>query len=362
MTTSTDEDPVAAFMATAGAMVLESVNGSMEDAIVFVASSLTPHGDVRAATVTAIDRNGVDLRIEDAHAVHHERVLFGDPLAGPDDLHLGLQDLLIQARRAAPAAPLTEAERNAAELTTVRTFLTAVESVRDVHPHLRSITFAGGDLEDFWLPGPDAFVFLLAAPEGCDHLAANRDFTWEQHASMPDEVRPVGAYYTVRRWDRAEARVEVLVYLHGVDGPASAWAKRARVGEAVALWGPRTAFHPPPDTTHHLLLADETGLPAVAAILEWLPDEATAHVIAEVADASEEQELLSRPGIDVTWLHRDPGSPPFVDVVRTLPELTPGTYVWGGGESRALTDVRRHVRHERGLPRESVSLVAYWRA
>ncbi|NLV55321.1 MAG: siderophore-interacting protein, partial [Acidimicrobiales bacterium] len=36
-------------------------------------------------------------------------------------------------------------------------------------------------------------------------------------------------------------------------------------------------------------------------------------------------------------------------------------YVWGGGESRAMTAVRRYVRREIGLPREAVSLVAYWR-
>ena len=42
-------------------------------------------------------------------------------------------------------------------------------------------------------------------------------------------------------------------------------------------------------------------------------------------------------------------------------QLDGRTYVWGGAESRAMTAVRRHVRHERGLAREQVSLVAYWR-
>lgn len=38
-----------------------------------------------------------------------------------------------------------------------------------------------------------------------------------------------------------------------------------------------------------------------------------------------------------------------------------GTYVWGGGESRSTTGVRRIVRNQWGLPRDAVSLVAYWR-
>ena len=35
----------------------------------------------------------------------------------------------------------------------------------------------------------------------------------------------------------------------------------------VALWGPRTGFEPAAETDWYLLVADETGLPAVAAIL-----------------------------------------------------------------------------------------------
>ena len=38
-----------------------------------------------------------------------------------------------------------------------------------------------------------------------------------------------------------------------------------------------------------------------------------------------------------------------------------GTYVWGGGESRNVTAVRKLVRQGWGLPREAVSLVGYWR-
>jgi NADPH-dependent ferric siderophore reductase len=48
--------------------------------------------------------------------------------------------------------------------------------------------------------------------------------------------------------------------------------------------------------------------------------------------------------------HRDPG-----------PLAPEATYAWGGGESRAMTAVRKYVRHELGMPRQSVELVAYWR-
>ena len=46
---------------------------------------------------------------------------------------------------------------------------------------------------------------------------------------------------------------------------------------------------------------------------------------------------------------------------RSMPWPGGTPYVWGGGESRAMTAVRKYVRGEIGLPREAVSLVAYWR-
>lgn len=260
----------------------------------------------------------------------------------------------------------TEGGRAAAEAARIRTFLTEVVAVTDVGPHLRQITFGGGDLADFAPCGPDTFLYLLLPPPGRTELTVGRDFSWEQHARMDEAEKPVGAYYTLRRWRPEAAEVDVHLVLHGDEGPASAWAQGAEPGDPVALWGPRTAYHPPAGTDHLVLVADETGLPAVAVILEQLPEGWTAQVVAEVADASARQDLPSGPGIEVTWLHRDglpPGTPDLlVDAVRALPAL-PGTpYVWGGAESRAMTAVRRHVRDERGLAREAVSLVAYWRA
>jgi NADPH-dependent ferric siderophore reductase len=112
-------------------------------------------------------------------------------------------------------------------------------------------------------------------------------------------------------------------------------------------------------------VADETGLPAVAAILDELDADVPVQVLAEVADETEHQDLPSRPSVSVAWLHRDgadPGTTPLLaDAAGRLDALGAGTYVWGGGESRSMTGVRKVVRQGWGLPREAVALVAYWR-
>lgn len=251
-----------------------------------------------------------------------------------------------------------------AELGRIRTFLTTVAAVEDVHPHLRRITFAGGDLETFTPAGPDTFCYVLLPPPGRRELTFDRSFTWDAYSTMPPDEQPVGAYYTVRAWRPETSELDMLFVIHE-EGPASTWAARARRGDPVGLWGPRTGYHPPADTDWLLLAADETGLPAVAVILEQLPPGMSARVVAEVAGAAEHQELPAREGVEITWLHRDgaaAGTTTLLpDAIAALDWPAGKPYVWGAGESRTMTAIRRHVRDQRGLDRASVSLVAYWR-
>jgi NADPH-dependent ferric siderophore reductase len=251
------------------------------------------------------------------------------------------------------------------QATAIRTFLTSVVAVEDVHPHLRQITFGGGDLAAFSPAGPDTFLYVLLPPPGRVELTVDQSFTWSSYEEMAPGDRPVGAYYTLRRWRPESQEIDALFVLHGDGGPASAWAARARPGDPVALWGPRTAYDPPPSTDRYLLVADDTGLPAVAAILESLPAKTEVQVVAEVDDPDERQPLPASPSVEVTWCYRR-GAPAgtttlLADAVRSLPWPGGTPYVWGGGESRAMTGVRRYARDEKGLAREQVSLVAYWR-
>ncbi len=187
---------------------------------------------------------------------------------------------------------------------------------------------------------------------------------------MPEEEQPVGAYYTLRRWRPEVAEMDVLMVLHDDDGAAggshtgghaSRWAARAAVGDTVALWGPRTAYEPPEGTEHWVLVADETGLPAVAVIIEQLPEGATAHVLAEVASADEHQDLPERDGVTVTWLHRDGAEAGTTSLLADSgtaapalrpPDLRLGWWREPDDDRRASPRPRRAwTRPRRGVPR-----------
>lgn len=345
--------------------LLNRLNQDFDDSVLLVGRVLGGVPSATAAEMTSVDRSGVDIVLSGPEGRHSGRVDFPVPLSDAAGLENELIALVLRARDVSGEDGLTSAEREMQQAAGIRTSLAEVVGVRDVNPHLREVTVGGDDLREFVSAGPDSFLYLLLPPPGRSGLTVDRDFTWEVYRTMPEADRPVGAYYTVRRSRPEVGEVDLLMVLHGDAGPASGWAAKASLGDPVALWGPRTAFEPPAATDWYLLLADETGLPAVAAILESLPQGTVARVYAEVGSRVERQELPEAPSFEVTWLHRD-GVPAssrtlLADAVRGL-EWPGGTpYAWGGGESRAMTSVRRYLREEIGLDRESVSLVAYWR-
>lgn len=348
-------------------------NDEYADTVHFIGRTLGGGPDATSVRVAGLDRTGVDLVVASPGEDRSLRLDFDQPIGEVTEITARVYGLAQRARRHSGVAGSTSFERTMAEVSACGTRLVEVTGVGDVHPHLRSVSFAGEDLADLVLPGPDTFLYVLLPPPGRDELTIGRDFAFGDLSRMDPTDQPVGAYYTVRRFDPATRTLEMLFVLHDDDdadhaigsGTASRWARGATVGDRAALWGPRTSWNPPPGTDVHVLVADETGLPAAAGILEALSPETSVYVFAEVADMDQRQELPRHPGATITWLSRDgaaPGTTPLLeDAVRSMDWPVGNLYVWGGGESRTMTAIRKYVRGERGLPRDAVSLVAYWR-
>ena len=359
----TSTEPIAA--AAELELVLAHVNGEHADALLLIAQVLGGRESAVEAGAVGVDRLGLELVATDAAGEHASRVEFPEPIDDLRGLHKQALALVTQARTQSGRPGTTNLEREAAELSAIKTFITAVSAVQQVTPKVRRISFSGGDLERFAPLAPDQFMYVLLPPPGNAALTIDSSFTWEAYERMPEAERPVGAYYTVRAWRPATHEIDLDFVLHTPSGPASEWAAGAQVGDPAALWGPRTSFEPPAGTDRYVLFADDTGLPALSCILDSLPAGTPVRAVIEVADDDERQTLRDDPAFDVRWSTRDGAAAgtttALLDAARAL-EPTGGTpYVWGGGESKTLTAVRKHLRQEMGLPREAVSLVGYWR-
>lgn len=349
----------------------EHFNAAHPDLVSIVARAHVGRDDLETAAVTDVTVHGVSLRATASDGTIHEvTVAFSRPAGALIDVTILALELTAAARATLGITEPTSAEREAAAMTAIRTHVTSVTKVEQITPLYRQITFGGGDLATFSPGGLDQFLYVLAPPPGRDELTIDASFTWEQYGQMPEAERPIGAYYTVRRWHPETAELDMLFVLHGVGdrpgdaGPTATWAASVAPGDPVALWGPRTAYEPPADTDWLLLVGDETGLPAICVILEHLPAGTPAHVFVELGDDADRLPLPESPDVDVTWLRRDAPAGTttvLVDAVRSLDLPDGNVYAWGGAESRAVTAVRKYLRHERGIERDRVCMVGYWR-
>jgi NADPH-dependent ferric siderophore reductase len=232
-----------------------------------------------------------------------------------------------------------------------------------VSPRLRRVVVGGPDLAGLEgeLPA-DAWKFMLPQPgrRRVDLPVVGAD---GRPGHAPGAVPPVMRALTVRAYDPAAAELTVDVVLHG-DSPAGTWAREAVPGDTVGLAGPRHEFYASPEAEWHLLAGDTAALPAIAAILESLPDRTPVVALIETDGADERIDLAAPAGAQVRWIHRD-GAPAagaglLEKAVRALDRPFAGAQAWLGAEAGTVRAVRRHLLDERGLPRPQLRAAAYW--
>ena len=245
-------------------------------------------------------------------------------------------------------------------------------------PHWMRITLGGGEIARFTPMGYDQWfrIFLPHSGEGGDEgleripAKANKIFGYLKYLRIPDGVRPVMRNYTVRAY-RASGpsggpEIDVDFVLHGsgpTAGPASRWADAAAPGESVVVIDEGLGFNPQRGVENVLLVADETGAPAVAGICASLPEAATGIALIEAPSADDVLEFPAPAGVEVRWLVRDAAAKPGSLALETLQQLeTPASdaHCFIVGEQSLPTAARRHLVAQ-GVDKERISFVGYWR-
>ncbi len=227
-----------------------------------------------------------------------------------------------------------------------------------VTPRMVRVTLGGPNVAGFESHLPDEHMKLVFPdPETGRTRAPTQD---GDHLDWPSPF-PLTREYTVRRYrpDPGEVDIDFVVHDRGL---ASEWAQHAPIGSTLWVAGPRPSRIVPPEFGFHVLLGDETALPAIARWLEELPDDARGVAAVEVADPGEEQPLWVPEGVRLTWLHRSNADAvslgEFLSAL-TLPEDT-ATYVWAAGEAGALKPVRTWTRAQ-GIGKDQSDISGYWR-
>ncbi|GAA4800893.1 siderophore-interacting protein [Olivibacter ginsenosidimutans] len=206
---------------------------------------------------------------------------------------------------------------------------------------------------------------ILIPPKGVDkiYFPEFNDQTMEW-VHPPEAVRPIVRTYTHRGINLETNEIWIDFVAHGEEGPASAWATHAAVGDVLGVLmrdGKSELF---PLREKYLLVGDATALPVLGAILEHLPATAKAICILEVHDKQDEQILKTDADVEFIWLHNDApqkGSLLSKLIARIqLPEKSRFAYI--AAEYDTVKSIRSYLRQEKNWQRDELYAYAYWKA
>jgi NADPH-dependent ferric siderophore reductase len=221
-----------------------------------------------------------------------------------------------------------------------RTLSTTVTDVSWLTPNMVRVVVGGPDLEGF------------AVGSFTDHYVKCR---------FGDRMRS----YTVRAWDPERRLLTLDFVVHGARGIAGPWAAQARPGDTLQITGPGGAYAPDPEADWHLMVGDDSVLPAIAVSLSRVPAGIPVFAVIEVAGPEHRQPLDSPGTLEVIWVHRraDAGQDPslLLEAVRALSLPAGNGQAFVHGEATTVRAIRRHLVLERGLPTSALSATGYWK-
>lgn len=215
-----------------------------------------------------------------------------------------------------------------------------VTEVSEVTPKMRRIAFAAHSLKGFVSPSPDDHIkiFVASEPGGEPEM---RDFT-------------------PRTFD-SDAGTLVLEFALHESGPASNWARNAKLGDELEIGGPRGSTIVPDDFDWYLMVGDRTALPSFGRRLESLRPGVPVTTLVEVDNAEERQAFLTDAAWTSRWVYEAAGQSTRLEEAIADLVLPPGDgFVWIALEAAASRKAYQLLVEQKGHPAEWIKASAYW--
>ncbi|HEY8332598.1 MAG TPA: siderophore-interacting protein [Tardiphaga sp.] len=202
----------------------------------------------------------------------------------------------------------------------------------------------------------------FTSPELHDFVSASHDDHIKLFFPSRDGIEPAMRDFTPRRFDTASNTLVIDFALHEA-GPATQWAAAAEIGDTLEIGGPRGSSVVPDDFDWHLLIGDETALPAIGRRVEELREGAPVTTFV-IGGAGETQHFETRASWTPHWITRHAA---FDDAELLHAALAdhplPGGdgFVWIAAEASVARHLRRYLIEERGHPRQWIKAAGYWK-
>lgn len=236
-----------------------------------------------------------------------------------------------------------------------------VQSVETLSPTMQRIIFFDDSLSDFRSDSFDDHVKVFLPHPDTGKLVLPQVGTGG--VAFEDDEQPIMRDYTPRQFNHADKTLVIDFAIHEA-GPASDWAREAKVGDVLTVAGPRGSMVVPLVYDAYVFFGDDTALPAIARRLEELPAHSKAIVVAEVNSADDRLVLQSAAQVEVHWLYRegaDAGQAElFLQAITQLQWPQGSVYTWVAAETNVARQLRKVLIDRFELSKESIKAAGYW--
>lgn len=220
-----------------------------------------------------------------------------------------------------------------------------------ISPGFIRLTVGGPELAGFVSAGFDDHAKLILPQPGLDKPNLPQMVDGRPHI---DGERPTMRDYTPLNYDASNHTLQLEFAEHGT-GPAVEWARTTPIGQWLGLAGPRGSLVVPAELDWHVLLGDESAMPAMERRLAELPAGSRVIVRAQVSNPADQRDWSSAAALDLQWVDS------LADAVDAL-ELPEGEgFVWAAGENRAMADLRKRILAKPGAHPKRMRIASYWK-
>jgi NADPH-dependent ferric siderophore reductase len=226
-----------------------------------------------------------------------------------------------------------------------------VTSAFNLTPNMRRITLQGTALSSFPKDAEGAYIKLLFSQLG--------------------NIKPTLRTYTIaqQRYELNEIDVDFMLHNNSLDhGIAASWSRSVQVGEEISIAGPGSANFINSEAEYFFLAGDMTALPALAANLKRLPQNARGQVFIEILSEADQQNLIKPENIEIHWIvNNNPGADesPLFHIIKQaeLPNVLPHGKLaaWVACEFKTMKKIRQYLKFELGVEKSHLYVSSYWK-
>lgn len=180
-----------------------------------------------------------------------------------------------------------------------------------------------------------------------------------------EELKPIVRTYTHRAIDPVTKEITIDFVNHGDNGPASAWAAKAKVGQQLGVaMKIRPTIHYQ-DSDWYFLIGDATAIPVICCILESLPPTAKGCCLIEVPTEKDIHPEVQHAGFDIQWLINP--HPEHASVLSELAKevtipLEGSCFAYVACEYTTVKILRHYFRDELKWTNKQFYAYSYWKA